>query len=117
MGIDVNTVCRWVQDYRKKHNLPSYAEEKGIKRRAPQSDAELKARIKLLGRQLKEREVELEAERKKSKSAQEDIEIQKNSCTSLCTPANEVRSDQEVSQGVYRDKDVQGSRVVSAQLL
>ena len=32
MGIDVNTVCRWVQDYRKKHNLPSYAEEKGIKR-------------------------------------------------------------------------------------
>ena len=30
MGIDVNTVCRWVQDYRKKHNLPSYAEEKGI---------------------------------------------------------------------------------------
>ncbi len=31
MGIDVNTVCRWVQDYRKKHNLPSYAEEKGIK--------------------------------------------------------------------------------------
>lgn len=32
MRIDVNTVCRWVQDYRKKHNLPSYAEEKGIKR-------------------------------------------------------------------------------------
>lgn len=32
MGIDVNTACRWVQDYRKKHNLPSYAEEKGIKR-------------------------------------------------------------------------------------
>lgn len=30
MGIDVNTVCRWVQDYRKKHNLPSYAEEKGL---------------------------------------------------------------------------------------
>ena len=23
MGIDVNTVCRWVQDYRKKLNLPS----------------------------------------------------------------------------------------------
>ncbi|MBR5937453.1 MAG: hypothetical protein IKZ90_04190 [Clostridiales bacterium] len=32
MGIDVNTVCRWVQDYRKKHNLPRYAEEKRIKR-------------------------------------------------------------------------------------
>ena len=67
--------------------------------------------------QYKEKEAELEAERKKSKSAQEDIEILKNPCTYLCNPANEVRSDQEVSQGVYRDKDVQGSRVVSAQLL
>ena len=56
LGIDVNTVCRWVKDYRKVHNLPSYAEEKGIKRRLPQSYAELKARIKQLERQLKEKE-------------------------------------------------------------
>ena len=55
IGIDVNTVCRLGQDYRKKHNLPSYAEEKGIKRRPPQSDAELKARIKLLEREVKEK--------------------------------------------------------------
>lgn len=34
LGIDVNTVCRWVRDYRRKNNLPSYAEEKGIKRKA-----------------------------------------------------------------------------------
>ena len=79
MGIDVNTVCRWVQYYRKKHNLPSYAEEKGIKRRVPQSDAELKARIKLLERQLKEKEAELETQRKKLAEAQEDIEILKKS--------------------------------------
>ena len=30
MGIDKNTVCRWVRDYRRKYNLPSYAEEKGV---------------------------------------------------------------------------------------
>ena len=79
MGIEVNTVCRWVQDYRKKHNLPSYAEERGIKRRPPQSDAELKARINLLERQLKDKEIELKAEQKKLKEAQEDIEILKKS--------------------------------------
>ena len=31
MGLDVNTVCKWVRVYRRKHNLPSYAEEKGIR--------------------------------------------------------------------------------------
>jgi len=30
LGIDVNTVCRWVRDYRRKHGMPTYAEEKGI---------------------------------------------------------------------------------------
>ena len=30
MGIDVNTVCRWVRDYRRKHNMSTYSEEKGI---------------------------------------------------------------------------------------
>ena len=29
MGIGVDTVCRWVREYRRKHNMPSYAEEKG----------------------------------------------------------------------------------------
>ena len=33
--IDINTVCRWVRDYRRKHNLPSYAESKGIKPKHP----------------------------------------------------------------------------------
>lgn len=28
LGIDINTVCRWVREYRRKHGLPSYAEEK-----------------------------------------------------------------------------------------
>ncbi len=30
MGIDTNTGCRWVRDYCRKHNMPGYAEEKGI---------------------------------------------------------------------------------------
>ena len=28
MGNDVNTVCRWVREYRRNHNLPSYSESK-----------------------------------------------------------------------------------------
>ena len=33
LGIDTNTVCRWVRDYRRKNNMPSYAEEKGVIKR------------------------------------------------------------------------------------
>ena len=29
MGIDINTVCRWVRDYRRKYKLPNYLEEIG----------------------------------------------------------------------------------------
>ena len=35
---DVNTVCRWVRDYRRKHGMPSYAEAKGIVRREERLD-------------------------------------------------------------------------------
>ena len=28
LGIDVNTVCRWVRAYRRAHNMPTHAEEK-----------------------------------------------------------------------------------------
>lgn len=28
LGIDTNTVCRWVRDYRRKNNMPSYADER-----------------------------------------------------------------------------------------
>ena len=48
MGIDTNTVCKWVREYRRKNNLPSYAEEKGIKRKEPQTEAELLYRVKEL---------------------------------------------------------------------
>jgi len=28
MGIDINTVCRWVRDYRRKNHMPSYEESR-----------------------------------------------------------------------------------------
>lgn len=34
LGIDVNTVFRWVREYRRKNNLLTYAEEKGIIKRS-----------------------------------------------------------------------------------
>ncbi len=42
MGIDTNTVCRWVRDYRRKHGMPSYAEEKGLVQRPSKDAVELK---------------------------------------------------------------------------
>ena len=59
MGIDTNTVCRWVRDYRRKYKLPSYAEEKGQVQKPPQSAPELKYRVKELEAALKEKNLEL----------------------------------------------------------
>lgn len=83
MWIDTNTVCRWVRDYRRKHNLPSYAEEKGIKKKEPQTEGELLYRIKELEKELKHKEKELADEKEK-------VEILKNPCTSLCNHTNEM---------------------------
>ncbi len=65
MGIDTNTVCRWVRDYRRKYNLPSYAEEKGIRRKEPQTEGELLYRIKELEKELKKKDKQLEEEKEK----------------------------------------------------
>ena len=65
MGIDTNTVCRWVRDYRRKHDLPSYAEEKGIKRKEPQTEGELLYRIKELEKELKKRDKNWRMERRR----------------------------------------------------
>ena len=56
MGIDTNTVCRWVRDYRRKHNMPSYAEEKGIRTNPPKDSMELKMQNKELEAKLREKE-------------------------------------------------------------
>ena len=65
MGIDVNTVCRWVREYRRSHQMPSYAEEKGIKGKAPISDRELVQKNKELERELKKQNKQIYEEREK----------------------------------------------------
>ncbi len=60
IGVTANTVCRWVQDYRKKNNLPSYEEEYRLKK---VSIEELATKNRELERKLKQREKELAEER------------------------------------------------------
>lgn len=74
-GIDVNTVCRWVREYRRKHNLPSYAEAKGIKPKHPVSDRELIQRNKELERELKKKEKLLAEEKEKVEILKKSLHI------------------------------------------
>ena len=41
-GIDKNTVCSWVRNYRRAHPLPSYAEGQGIMKSVREEESELK---------------------------------------------------------------------------
>lgn len=75
LGIDVNTVCRWVRDYRRKHGMPSYAEEKGIERARGKSQGEQKYRIKELEKQLKKKEKELQEEKEKVEILKKSLHI------------------------------------------
>ena len=75
MGIDTNTVCRWVRDYRRSHNMPSYAEEKGIVRKKPQTEGELMYRIKELEKELKKKEKELQDEKEKVEILKKSLHI------------------------------------------
>ncbi len=75
MGIDTNTVCRWVRDYRRKHNMPSYAEEKGIVRKKPQTEGELLYRIKELEKELKKKDQALQEEREKVEILKKSLHI------------------------------------------
>jgi hypothetical protein len=56
---------RWVRDYRRKNNLPSYSESKGMKRSEPKSQHELLYRIKELERDAKKSERDLKDEKEK----------------------------------------------------
>ena len=75
LGIDVNTVCRWVRDYRRKHGMPSYAEEKGIVKAKELSDSEQKFKIKELERALKKKEKELQEEKEKVEILKKSLHI------------------------------------------
>ena len=90
LGIDKNTVCSWVRAYRRKHNMPTYAEEKGIVPNAPPESKDLALKVKELENKLKEKDKEI----KKLTSVVEDerrkVEILKNPCTSSWNQKNEV---------------------------
>lgn len=75
MGIDTNTVCRWVRDYRRKYNMPSYSENKGIKRSEPKSQNELLYRVKELERETKQKDKELIDEREKVEILKKSLHI------------------------------------------
>lgn len=53
LGINQNTVSRWVKEYRKQNNLPTYEEERRIRK---VSVEELAAKNKELERKLKQKE-------------------------------------------------------------
>lgn len=75
LGIDTNTVCRWVRDYRRKNKMPSYAESKGMKRSEPKSNSELLYRVKELEKEVKAKEKELENERNKVEILKKSLHI------------------------------------------
>ena len=74
-GIDVNTVCKWVRDYRRKHNLPSYAESKGRKTRDPVSNKELILKNKELEKILKQQTKQLQDEKEKIEILKKSLRI------------------------------------------
>ena len=75
MGIDTNTVCRWVRDYRRKHKLPSWSEEKGRKTPKPVSEKELAQRNKELEREMKLKDKLLAEEREKIEILKKSLHI------------------------------------------
>ncbi len=74
LGIGPNTVGRWVNEYRKEHNLPSYREERRIRK---VSVEKLAAKNRELEKLLKKREKELADEK-------ETVEILKKSLKAEC---------------------------------
>ena len=75
MGIDTNTVCKWVRDYRRKNDLPSYAESKGIKAKAPISERELIQRNRELEKELKKRDQIIAEEKEKIEILKKSLRI------------------------------------------
>lgn len=62
LGIDTNTVCRWVREYREAQGMPSYEAEQRIKR---QSADEMASKIKKLEKELKKKDRALADEKEK----------------------------------------------------
>ena len=75
MGIDKNTVCRWVRDYRRTHRMPSYAEEKGIHVGLRPGERDVLAKNKELEREIKRLKKKLEEEQEKTEILKKSLHI------------------------------------------
>jgi len=75
LGIDVNTVCRWVREHRRKNNMPSYAEEKGIVKRPYKRKDEKDLKIIELEKALKQKNKLLEEEKEKVEILKKSLRI------------------------------------------
>lgn len=75
MGIDVNTVCRWVREYRRKNGLPSYSEEHGGKASTPMTSKELLKKCRLQEKELKKKEKIIKEEREKIEILKKSLHI------------------------------------------
>ena len=75
MGIDKNTVCRWVRDYRRKYNLSSYAEERVILEKKPRDASADAKKIKQLEKDLKKAEKQIKEEREKVEILKKCLQI------------------------------------------
>ncbi|MBI9009337.1 MAG: transposase [Tenericutes bacterium] len=75
LGIDTNTVCRWVRDYRRKNNMPSYAEEKGVIKRPYKRKDEKDLKIEELKIEIKKKDKQLEAEKEKVEILKKSLRI------------------------------------------
>ena len=75
MGIDTNTVCRWVRDYRRVNKMPSWSEEKGRKAPKPVSERELVEKNKELEREIKRKDKLLAEEKEKTEILKKSLHI------------------------------------------
>lgn len=75
LGIDTNTVCRWVRDHRRKNNMPSYAEEKGQEKKKRGNINHDKFKIKELEKKLRKKEKELIQEKEKVEILKKSLRI------------------------------------------
>ena len=60
MGLDKNTVCRWVRDYRRAQGMPTYAEEKHLNNTKSKKERDYKRELKAKTKRIQELEEEVE---------------------------------------------------------
>jgi len=75
VGIDTNTVCRWVRDYRRDHKMPSWAESKGIAESKPKTEKDLLLQNRNLERENKRLAKNLKDEKEKVEILKKSLHI------------------------------------------